>query len=284
MAVKSFKPTTSTLRGTKLEDRSHLEKNSGPRRLTKAKKQNAGRNNQGRITVRHRGGGVKRRIRIVDFKRRDKAGIPAKVQGFYFDPNRTAHLALLVYADGEKRYIIAPRGLKIADEVVSNEQTDVLVGNAMMVKNIPSGTEVNSVEIEPGKGAKFGRSAGDAIIVQGIDPTGKFVQIKMPSNEIRLVHADAYATIGKVGNEDKVNVKLGKAGRRRLLGWRPAVRGKAMHPAQHPHGGGEGKGVIGRHAKDRWGNRIGTRTRNNKRTEKMIIKRRRTKRRPDAKK
>jgi large subunit ribosomal protein L2 len=282
MGVKEFKPTTSTLRGTKLEDRSMLEKDSGPKSLTVAKKQKSGRNNQGRITVRHRGGGYKRRVRKIDFKR-DKFGIEAKVLGLYFDPNRSAHLALLQYADGEKRYIIAPRGIKVGSRVVSNDVTDILPGNAMRIKNIPSGTIVHCVESKVGMGATFGRSAGQAIVVQGIDPTGKYVQIKMPSGEIRLVPADAMATIGQVGNEEKINVKLGKAGRSRNLGKRPVVRGMAMHAVEHPHGGGEGRGVVGR-AKDIWGHRIGTRTRKNKRTDKLIIKRRRTKQRPFAKK
>jgi large subunit ribosomal protein L2 len=283
MAVRSFKPTTSTRRNTKLEDRSKLEKDSGPRKLTVAKKQKSGRNNQGRITVRHRGGGFKRRIRQVDFKR-EKYGIPAKVVGFYFDPNRTAHLALLQYADGEKRYIIAPRGVKVGDTLLSGEKVDVLPGNAMKVKNIPTGTVVHCVENVPGKGAVYGRSAGQTIAVQGSDPSGKFVQIKMPSGEIRLVYADCMATIGQVGNEDKLNVKLGKAGRKRNLGKRPEVRGMAMHAVEHPHGGGEGKGQIGGQAKDIWGHRIGTRTRKNKKTDKFIIKRRRTKQRPYSKK
>ncbi len=282
MGVKEFKPTTSTLRGTKLEDRSMLEKDSGPKSLTIAKKQKSGRNNQGRITVRHRGGGYKRRVRKIDFKR-DKFGIEAKVLGLYFDPNRSAHLALLQYADGEKRYIIAPRGIKVGSKVISNDVTDILPGNAMRIKNIPSGTIVHCVESKVGMGATFGRSAGQAIVVQGIDPTGKYVQIKMPSGEIRLVPADAMATIGQVGNEEKINVKLGKAGRSRNLGKRPVVRGMAMHAVEHPHGGGEGRGVVGR-AKDIWGHRVGTRTRKNKRTDKLIIKRRRTRQRPFAKK
>ncbi|MBI2357174.1 50S ribosomal protein L2 [Candidatus Dojkabacteria bacterium] len=282
MGVKSFKPKTQSLRGTKLADRSMLVKVSGPKALTLPKRKRSGRNNQGKITIRHQGGGFKRRVRIVDFKR-DKYGIPAKVEGLYFDPNRSAFLALLTYADGEKRYIIAPRGLKVGDSVVSGEKEDILVGNAMKVRNIPSGTIVNSVEIEPGKGAVFGRSAGNSVTVQGIDPTGKYVQINLPSGEVRLIHADCMATIGQVGNEDNLNVKLGKAGRSRNLGIRPSVRGVVMHPAQHPHGGGEGKGVIGR-AKDKWGTKIGTRTRNNKQTDRFIIKRRRPKTRPFAKK
>ena len=283
MAIRKFKPTTANRRHTQLEDRSMLAKDGGPRNLTIAMRKKAGRNNQGKITVRHRGGGFKRRVRIVDFKR-DKYDIPAKVLGLYFDPNRTAHLALLLYADGERRYIIAPKDLKVVDTIISSEKTDVLPGNAMMIKNIPSGTAVHCVENIPGHGAVFGRSAGQLIIVQGIDPTGKLVQIKMPSGEIRLVFAECMATIGQIGNEDKLNVKLGKAGRRRNLGWRPEVRGMAMHPAEHPHGGGEGKGVIGGPAKDKWGKPVGTRTRKNRRTEKFIIKTRRTKNRPFAKK
>jgi large subunit ribosomal protein L2 len=283
MAIKTYKPKTSTLRATKLEDRSQLEKDSGPRKLTVAKNQKAGRNNQGKITVRHRGGGFKRRVRKVDFKR-EKFDIPAKVLGFYFDPNRSAHLALLQYEDGEKRYIIAPKRLKVGDTVVSSEKADILVGNAMQIKNIPSGTLVHCVENEVGRGAKFARSAGQAVTVQGIDPSGKYVQIKMPSSEIRLVPAEALATIGQVGNEERVNVNYGKAGRRRNLGWRPTVRGMAMHAVQHPHGGGEGKGQVGGQAKDIWGNRIGTKTRKNKRTDKYIVKRRKVKRQPDSKK
>lgn len=283
MAVKRFKPTTPSLRHTVLEDRSMLSKDPGPRSLTVHKKKITGRNNQGKVTIRHRGGAKKRRLRIVDFKRA-KMDIPAKVLGLYYDPNRSAHLALLLYADGEKSYIIAPRNLMPGDSVISGEKTDVIVGNAMMVKNIPSGTEVHCVENNPGAGASFGRAAGQVIVVQGPDSSGKYMQLKMSSGEIRLVHGNCMATIGQVGNEDKMNVKLGKAGRRRNLGWRPAVRGMAMHAVQHPHGGGEGKGVVGQAAKDIWGNRVGTRTRKNKRTEKYIIKRRRTKTRPFAKK
>ncbi|NLE31075.1 50S ribosomal protein L2, partial [Candidatus Dojkabacteria bacterium] len=226
MGVKSYKPTTSSLRGTKLEDRSMLQKDGGPRSLTISKKQRSGRNNQGKITVRHRGGGFKRRVRKIDFKR-DKFGVEAKVLGLYFDPNRSAHLALLQYADGDKRYIIAPRGIKAGDKVISGEKVDALTGNAMMIKNIPSGTEVHCVENRVGMGATFGRSAGQVIVVQGVDPTGKYVQIKMPSGEIRLVPGEGMATIGQVGNEERVNVKLGKAGRSRNLGRRPVVRGVA---------------------------------------------------------
>lgn len=282
MSVKVFKATTSTLRGTRLEDRSDLVKDAPPKSLTVAKRKRGGRNNQGKVTVRHRGGGVKRRVRIVDFKR-EKDGIEAKVVGIYFDPNRSANLALLQYLDGEKRFILAPRDLNVGDVVVSGEDVDLKVGNSMPLEKIPSGTIIHAVENVPGKGAVYGRSAGIGIVVRGIDPTGKYVQLKMPSGEIRLVNKKCRATIGQVGNEEKMNVKLGKAGRKRKLGWRPVVRGMAMNPHDHPHGGGEGKGVVGR-AKDKWGHRIGTRTRKNKRTWKFIVKRRRTKRRPYAKK
>lgn len=282
MGIKTFKPTTSTLRQTKLLDNSNLVKNAGPRKLTLHKKQRAGRNAQGKVTVRHRGGGEKRRIRIVDFKR-EKYNIPAKVEGLYYDPNRSANLALLSYADGEKRYIIAPKGLEVGATVVSGELVDVLPGNAMKIKNIPSGTLVHCVEINPGKGAAIARSAGNVLLVQGMDPSKKYVQCKMPSSEIRLINAECMATVGMVGNEDRVNVNLGKAGRKRHMGIRPTVRGMAMHAVQHPHGGGEGKGVIGGPAKDIWGNRVGRMTRMNKKTQRYIITRRKVKTRPDAK-
>jgi large subunit ribosomal protein L2 len=283
MPVRSFKPTTPSRRGTRLADRSMLSKKSGPRNLTINKKKQSGRNNSGRITVRHQGGGAKRRIRIIDWKR-DKFDMSAKIIGLYFDPNRSAHLALLQYADGEKRYIIAPRGLTIGSTVIAGEKADALVGNAMKVKNVPAGTLVHCIESKPGKGASYARSAGEGITVQGLDPSGKYVQVIMPSGEIRLLHGDCMATIGQVGNEDRLHVKLGKAGRSRNLGIRPTVRGVVMHPAQHPHGGGEGKGGVGGKAKDIYGTRIGTRTRKNPRTEKMIIKTRRTKTRSFAKK
>jgi large subunit ribosomal protein L2 len=282
MAIISQKPTSPGRRFYKKNSLEEITKTKPERSLVTSLSKTGGRNSYGRITSRHRGGGHKRKYRIIDFKR-DKFGIEAKVLGLYFDPNRSAHLALLQYADGEKRYIIAPRGIKVGSSVVSNDVTDILPGNAMRIKNIPSGTIVHCVESKVGMGATFGRSAGQAIVVQGIDPTGKYVQIKMPSGEIRLVPADAMATIGQVGNEEKINVKLGKAGRSRNLGKRPVVRGMAMHAVEHPHGGGEGRGVVGR-AKDIWGHRVGTRTRKNKRTDKLIIKRRRTRQRPFAKK
>lgn len=283
MAVRRFNPKTQSLRGTRLEDRSGLSKKKGPKSLTIAKRKITGRNNQGKITIRHRGGAHKRRLRVIDFKR-DKYDIVGEVIGFFYDPNRSANLALVQYPDGEKRYIIAPRGLEVGAKIVSGEKTDVIVGNAMKLKNIPSGTEVHCVELQAGKGAKLGRAAAQVIIVQGVDTTGKYVQLKMSSGEIRLVHGESMAVIGQVGNEDRMNVKLGKAGRKRRMGWRPEVRGMVMHPAQHPHGGGEGKGVIGGPAKDIYGNRVGVKTRKNKRTDKYIVRMRRSKTRPFAKK
>ena len=279
MAIKNYKPKTSTLRATKLLRSSDLSKEKAPRLLTVAKKKKSGRNDQGKVTVRHRGGGFKRRVRIVDYKR-NKFGVKATVTAIHYDPNRTANLALLTYVDGDKRLINALKGLKVGDVVVSDEQTDVLLGNAMKIKNIPSGTLVSSVEIVPGNGAAIARSAGNSVLVQGFDPSGKYVQVKMPSGEIRLINGECMATIGQIGNEEWVNVKMGKAGRRRNLGWRPTVRGMAMHAVQHPHGGGEGKGVIGK-AKDIWGHRVGTKTRKNKRTQKYIISRRKVRTRPD---
>lgn len=281
MAVKKFKPTTPSMRFTQLEDRSHLAKDKGPKSLTTAKKKIHGRNNQGRVTIRHRGGAQKRRLRKIDFKR-NKFGVEARVEDLYFDPNRSAHLALLVYADGEKNYILAPDKLEKGAKVIADEKTDILPGNAMKIKNVPSGTLVHAVENRPGDGASYGRSAGNAILVQGPDTTGKYMQVKLPSGEIRLIHGECMATVGEVGNADHLHVKLGKAGRKRRLGWRPVVRGVAMYSVQHPHGGGEGKGVSGP-AKDIWGNRIGTRTRKNKRTGKFIVKRRTTRRRPNSK-
>lgn len=279
MAIKTYKPNTPTLRFTKLLDNSMLSSDHGPKSLSEPKKKKSGRNNTGKVTVRHRGGGFKRRIRIVDFKR-EKFDVPAKVDGLYFDPNRSANLALLVYADGEKRYIIAPKGIKTGDTVISGEKTDVLPGYAMKIKNIPSGTLVNSVELQPGKGAKIARSAGNTLLVQGVDTTGKYVQVKMPSGEIRLINGECMATIGSIGNEDRVHVSLGKAGRKRNLGWRPEVRGVVMHPAQHSHGGGEGKGSIGT-AKDIYGHRLDRKTRSNSMTDKFILKKRPIKQRPE---
>jgi large subunit ribosomal protein L2 len=285
MSVKDYKPTTSTKRHTHLEDRSHLSKKKPEKSLTYGKRKKAGRNSSGRITVRRRGGGVKRKIRKIDHKK-DKYDVPGEVEALEFDPNISANIALIKYADGERRYIIAPRGLEVGQKIISSEKCEPQVGNTMMLKHIPTGTPVHDVELTLGKGGQLGRAAGSAIHVQGMDTSGKHVQLKMPSGEIRLVNAKCYATIGQVGNEEHMNVKLGKAGRKRRLGRRPSVRGTAMHPAQHPHGGGEGKsqdGVGYGGKKDIYGNRVGTRTRKNKKTNKYIVKRRKTKRRPNSK-
>lgn len=285
MAIKDHKPTTSTRRHTYLEDRSHLSDKKPQKSLTVGKRKKAGRNTSGRITVRHRGGGVKRKLRDIDHKK-DKFDVPGVVERLEFDPNISSNIALVKYADGERRYVLAPRGMEVGQEVISGEKVEVEVGNTMKIKNIPSGTAVYDVELKPGKGGQLGRSAGTALYVQGLDSSGNYVKVKMPSTEIRLVPAECLATIGQVGNEDHMNVKLGKAGRLRRLGRRPAVRGMAMHAEQHPHGGGEGKGQVGgghSGTKDIWGNRISKKTRKNKDTDKYIIKRRKVKRRPDAK-
>lgn len=285
MALKKRKPTTSTLRHTHLEDRSNLYSKKPVKTLTVGKKSSGGRNTKGRITVRHRGGGVKRLLRNVDHKK-DKHDVQGIVERLEYDPNISANLALIKYTDGERRYVLAPRRIKVGDKVISGDEVEPEIGNTLMMKNIPTGTPVYDVELTPGKGGQLGRSAGTAIVVQGQDATGKYMQLKMPSGEIRLVLNTCYATVGQVGNEEHMNVKLGKAGRKRHKGIRPAVRGMAMHAEQHPHGGGEGKGVIRSGlsgAKDIWGHRVGIRTRKNKKTGKHIIKRRKTKRRPFSK-
>ncbi|MCS7317060.1 MAG: 50S ribosomal protein L2, partial [Candidatus Dojkabacteria bacterium] len=241
MALKTFKPTTPSLRGTVLIDRSSLYKGEPFRALVKSIKQSAGRNNQGKITVRHRGGGVKKLYRIIDFKR-DKRNIQGLVERIEYDPNRTAFIALIKYPDGEWRYILAPDGLKIGDYIEAGENVDIKTGNALPLKNIPQGTYVHAVELYPGKGAQIARSAGTSVQVMG--GAKGYIQLKMPSGELRLVRETCYATIGVVSNPDNKNVKLGKAGRNRLKGIRPTVRGVAMS-YKHPHGGGQGK--AGRH-------------------------------------
>ena len=271
MRLKKYKPITPSLRHKVRVDRSNLAKKTlAPKKLLVTKKKTAGRNNQGRITVRHRGGGVKRKYRIIDFKR-DKFNIVGKVISIEYDPNRTANIALVQYPDGEKRFILAPSGLEVGQEVVSSlDEVPLEVGNATRIKNIPTGFYVHNVEMYPRRGGILGRSAGVGIKVQG--SVGKYVQVKMPSGEIRLIHGDCLATIGVVGNEEHMHERLGKAGVKRHLGIRPTVRGVAMHAQQHPHGGGEGRSGPGGPAKDIWGHKVGTRTRKNKRTSKFIIK------------
>jgi large subunit ribosomal protein L2 len=235
--------------------------------------ENAGRNNQGRVTVRHQGGGHKRMYRLIDFKR-NKHGIPARVDSIEYDPNRSARIALLVYADGEKRYILAPLGLKVGAQLMSGPEAEIRVGNALPVKNIPLGTVVHNVEFQPGKGGQMARSAGTGAQVMAKE--GELAQLRLPSGEVRRVSVNCLATIGQVGNSDHANLNLGKAGRKRWMGIRPTVRGSAMDPSSHPHGGGEGRSPIGLPGpKTPWGKpAMGYKTRKNKRTEKMIVRRR----------
>ncbi len=248
------------------------------RSLLRPLRKKAGRNVQGRITVRHRGGGHKRRYRVIDFKR-DKFGIPARVDSIEYDPNRSARIALLVYADGEKRYIIAPLGLKVNDDVESGPEADIRIGNTLPIANIPVGTMIHNIELHKGKGGQLARSAGAS--AQLLAKEGKYAQIRLPSGEVRLINVENLATIGQVGNTDWGNVNLGKAGRARWLGRRPTTRGSAMSPRDHPHGGGEGKAPIGMPSpKSPWGKKtLGKKTRRRKDTEKWIVRRRGARRR-----
>lgn len=273
MALKRYKPTTSTRRQRVIIDRSSFaKKTAAPKSLLSNKKRASGRNNQGRITVRHKEGGAKKTYRIIDFKR-DNFDIVGTVSSIEYDPGRTAAIALINYANGDKRFILAPEGIVVGAKVVSSKKEVALEpGNATVLRNIPSGFYVHCVESEPGRGASIGRSAGMAIQVQG--SVGKYVQVKMPSGEIKLIHGESLATLGKASNEDHMHEVIGSAGTHRRMGVRPGVRGVAMHAQQHPHGGGEGKTGTGGPAKDIYGHRIGKRTRNNKRTEKFILKRR----------
>ena len=272
MAIKTYRPTTQTLRfrTTLVHDDLTVSKPYKP--LTEPKMRTGGRRNSGDTTVRFRGGGNKRKLRIVDFKR-NKIGIPATVASIEYDPNRSARIALLAYADGEKRYILQPDGLKVGQKVVSGPEADILVGNALPLRNIPPGTTIHNVELKPGKGAQMVRSAGGA--AQLVAKEGDYALVKLPSGETRRVLVDCMATIGQVGNLDHENISIGKAGRTRWLGRRPTNRGVAMNPVDHPHGGGEGKTSGGRHPVTPWGQPTrGYKTRNNKRTDKFIVNRR----------
>jgi large subunit ribosomal protein L2 len=255
-----------------------ITKTEPERSLLKPLRKSGGRNMYGRVTVRHRGGGHRRHIRVVDFKR-EKHGIPARVAAIEYDPNRTARLALLNYADGEKRYIVAPLDLRVGDTIMSGPQAEMRPGNSMPISNIPVGTMVHNVELKPGRGGQLVRAAGGA--AQLLAKEGDYAQVRLPSGEVRLVRQECYATIGQVGNVDHGNVKLGKAGRKRHLGIRPTVRGSAMSPRDHPHGGGEGRQPIGMPGpKSPWGKpTLGYKTRRNKRTDKYILRRRGKKRR-----
>ncbi len=277
MAIKSFKPTTPSRRQMTVTDYSGLSKVAPEKSLLEPMKKHSGRNNNGRITVRHRGGGNRRKYRIIDFKR-DKADMPATVLTLEYDPNRTAHIALVQYEDGEKRYIIAPNGLKVGDVVVSGTSADIKPGNALPMANIPTGTFIHNIELYPGKGAQLARSAG--VMAQLMAKENGMALVRLPSGELRNIPEICVATVGQVGNIDFENVNYGKAGRRRHMGWRPTVRGSVMNPCDHPHGGGEGKSPIGRPGPvTPWGKpALGYKTRaKHNRSDKFIVKRRNAK-------
>ncbi len=278
MAVKVYRPTSPGRRGMSVSTFEEITRSEPERSLLAPLRKKGGRNNQGRITVRHRGGGHKRRYRIIDFKR-DKWGVPARVASIEYDPNRSARIALLNYVDGEKRYIIAPLGIKVGDTLMSGPGAEIRPGNAMPIRNIPLGTMIHNIELYPGRGGQLARSAG--VAAQLMAKEGNRAQVRLPSGEVRYIQMDCMATIGQVSNPDHANITLGKAGRRRWLGFRPTVRGVAMDPASHPHGGGEGRSPIGMPGpKTPWGKpALGKRTRRNKRTDKEIVRRRHARKR-----
>ena len=273
MAIKNMKPTTPGQRGMSKLRNDEITTNKPEKSLLASKSKNAGRNNQGRITVRHQGGGEKRKYRLIDFKR-NKFDIVGTVATIEYDPNRSANIALINYVDGEKRYIIAPKGLKVGMKIVSGEKVDIKVGNALPLMNIPEGTLVHNIELQPGKGAELARSAGASAQILGKE--GQYVLVRLASGEVRKVLGTCMATIGEVGNEDYSLVKIGKAGRKRHMGVRPTVRGSVMNPNDHPHGGGEGRAPIGRSGPmTPWGKpALGYKTRKKKASDKLIIRRR----------
>ncbi|MBQ2887441.1 MAG: 50S ribosomal protein L2 [Firmicutes bacterium] len=275
MAIKNYKPTSPGRRGMTVSAFEEITTSTPERSLLQPLTKTGGRNNQGRMTTRHKGGGHKRMYRVIDFKR-NKDGIPAKVATIEYDPNRTANIALLNYADGEKRYIIAPQGLHVGDIVISGADVDIKTGNALPLRNIPVGTVVHNVEMRPGCGAQIARSAGSS--VQLMAKLDKYATLRLPSGEMRQVPIGCKATIGVVGNADQVNITLGKAGRNRWLGVRPANRGVVMNPCDHPHGGGEGRSPVGRNPVTPWGKpALGVKTRDKKKQSNKLIVRRRTK-------
>ena len=272
MAVQKLKPTSPGRRSAIRVTRDHLHKGPGYAPLLEPQMQNAGRNNNGHITVRHKGGGHKHHYRVVDF-RRDKDGVPAKVERIEYDPNRTAHIALLCYADGERRYIIAPKNLEVGATLLSGSEAPIRAGNALPIRNIPVGSTIHCIEMMPAKGAQIARSAGSYAVLMARE--GVYAQVRLRSGEVRKVHIECRATIGEVGNSEHSLRRLGKAGATRWKGIRPTVRGVAMNPVDHPHGGGEGRTGEGRVPVDPWGNLTkGYRTRNNRRTQNMIVSRR----------
>jgi large subunit ribosomal protein L2 len=278
MPVKKYKPVTPSLRGMTGHTFEEITKSEPEKSLLVPRRGTGGRNVYGRVTVRHRGGGARRHIRIVDFKR-DKRGIPARVAAIEYDPNRSARLALLHYVDGEKRYIIAPLDLRVGDTVLAGPRAEIRPGNSLPISNIPVGTLVHNIELQEGRGGQMVRAAGGA--AQLLAKEGEFAQVRLPSGEVRLVRQSCYATVGQVGNVENANIKLGKAGRKRHMGIRPTVRGSAMSPRDHPHGGGEGRQPIGMPGpKSPWGKpTLGAKTRRNKDTDKYIVRRRGKKRR-----
>lgn len=273
MAIRTYKPTSPGRRGMTSVTFDEITSTTPERSLLVSLDKRAGRNSRGKITVRHRGGGSRRKYRIIDFKR-NKEGIPGRVDSIQYDPNRSARIALIVYADGEKRYILAPVGLRVGDAVMAGREAEIRPGNALPLANIPLGTTVHNVEMEPGRGGQMVRAAGT--LAQLVAREGDYATLRLPSGEVRLVHVRCMATVGQVGNVDHGNVKLGKAGRKRWQGRRPHVRGSAMTPRDHPHGGGEGRAPIGMPSpKSPWGKKtLGYKTRRNKSTGKFIVRQR----------
>ncbi|MDP9805920.1 large subunit ribosomal protein L2 [Trueperella bonasi] len=274
MGIRKYKPTTPGRRGSSVADFVEITRSTPEKSLLRPLPKTGGRNNHGRITTRHIGGGHKRQYRVIDFRRHDKDGIPAKVAHIEYDPNRTARIALLHYADGEKRYILAPENVKQGTIVENGPSADIKPGNNLPLRNIPVGTVIHAVEMRPGGGAKIARSAGSS--VQLVAKEGKLAQLKMPSGEIRNVDARCRATVGEVGNAEQANINWGKAGRMRWKGVRPSVRGVVMNPFDHPHGGGEGKTSGGRHPVSPWGKKEQRTRRPNKPSDKLIVRRRKT--------
>lgn len=274
MGIRHYKPTTPGRRGASVSDFSELTRSHPEKSLLRPLTKTGGRNSYGRITSRRRGGGHKRSYRVIDFRRHDKDGIPAKVAHIEYDPNRTAYIALLHYADGEKRYILAPHKLKQGDPIEQGPGADIKPGNNLPLRNIPLGTVIHNIELRPGGGGKIARSAG--VSVQLVAKEGKYAQLRMPSGEIRNVDARCRATVGEVGNAEHSNINWGKAGRMRWKGRRPKVRGVVMNPVDHPHGGGEGRTSGGRHPVSPWGKKEGRTRRPNKPSDKLIVRRRRT--------
>ena len=273
MAIRNYKPTTNARRGMSTLINDEITTNKPEKSLLAPISKKAGRNNQGKITVRHQGGGEKRKYRIIDFKR-NKFGIEGTVASVEYDPNRSSNICLINYADGEKRYILAPKGIKVGMKVISSENADIKIGNALPIANIPVGTTVHNVELKPGKGGELARSAGSSVQILGRE--GNYVLVRLTSGEVRKVLGTCLATVGEVGNEDYGLVKLGKAGRKRHMGVRPTVRGSVMNPNDHPHGGGEGKAQVGRSGPmTPWGKpALGYKTRKKKASDKLIVRRR----------